>query len=221
MYHKTQALYTRSLDGKLYHITGSNQQHIQATWQDIKSQLPTKISEICTSPQILKLNRSVGTRNENMVAFEKQREGNIVGLVLRDTVETAQDPFQRFFVDLVLTQIHLPIDGTVAEPEPPTVGRDRTSDIVDYFNEYLRHVSANDQWNHGGRTYFENRVRHFTWRNAKVEFCLPAFPCKSSNPDKVMGTLPDRGEEMALIRAAQFRQRNRGYIPTRSKSLDH
>ncbi|KAJ5107931.1 hypothetical protein N7456_004606 [Penicillium angulare] len=30
--------------------------------------------------------------------------------------------------------------------------------------------------------------------------CLPAFPCKSSNLEKVAGVLPDRGEELALRR---------------------
>ena len=31
-----------------------------------------------------------------------------------------------------------------------------------------------------------------------IEFALPAFPCKSPNPNKVAGTLPDEGERIAL-----------------------
>lgn len=31
-----------------------------------------------------------------------------------------------------------------------------------------------------------------------IEFVLPAFPCKSPNPDKVAGHLPDEGERLAL-----------------------
>lgn len=31
-----------------------------------------------------------------------------------------------------------------------------------------------------------------------LEFTLPAFPCKSPNPNKVAGSLPDEGERLAL-----------------------
>jgi Pyoverdine/dityrosine biosynthesis protein len=71
--------------------------------------------------------------------------------------------------------------------------------ITDVFEEKLQNVAPNDQWiSGGGRTHFEDRVYGFTERHARVEFCLPAFPCKSSNKEKTIGSYPDRAEEIAL-----------------------
>ncbi|OJJ46527.1 hypothetical protein ASPZODRAFT_40116, partial [Penicilliopsis zonata CBS 506.65] len=65
-----------------------------------------------------------------------------------------------------------------------------------------------------GREYLLARVLFFTSRNLPLEMCLPAFPCKSSNPEKVTGTMPDRGEELALRRLHQvLRQIKEVYPP--------
>ncbi|GHF38154.1 paerucumarin biosynthesis protein PvcA [Streptomyces mashuensis] len=42
------------------------------------------------------------------------------------------------------------------------------------------------------------RIRHFTDRGAPVVLTLPGFPCKSPNPEKVLGHLPDEGERLSL-----------------------
>jgi pyoverdine/dityrosine biosynthesis protein Dit1 len=36
-------------------------------------------------------------------------------------------------------------------------------------------------------------------RNEPIHLLLPAFPAKSPSPDKVLGTLPDKAEEIALL----------------------
>jgi L-tyrosine isonitrile synthase len=41
-------------------------------------------------------------------------------------------------------------------------------------------------------------VRNFVTAGKPVHFVLPAFPAKSRNPDKVLGTLPDLGERLAI-----------------------
>src|SRR5258706_4579539 len=41
-------------------------------------------------------------------------------------------------------------------------------------------------------------VRRFVTANLAVHFVLPAFPAKSPNPAKVLGTLPDMAEELGL-----------------------
>ncbi len=47
-----------------------------------------------------------------------------------------------------------------------------------------------------------------------VKFILPAFPAKSPNPEKVLGHLPDMGEELALRSMDQMcRQIQRLYAP--------
>jgi hypothetical protein len=83
----------------------------------------------------------------------------------------------------------------------PTACRDTNcavQQITDLFDRTLRHVTKRDQWHVFGRDHFLQRVVYFVSRNLPIELCLPAFPCKSSNLDKVSGTLPDRGERIAL-----------------------
>lgn len=43
------------------------------------------------------------------------------------------------------------------------------------------------------------RVQYFIDSNRPVHIILPAFPAKSPNKNKVLGTLPDLGEEIALL----------------------
>ncbi|MET7304764.1 isocyanide synthase family protein [Embleya sp. NPDC005575] len=43
-----------------------------------------------------------------------------------------------------------------------------------------------------------DRLAHFVDRDEPVVFTLPAFPCKSPNPNKVLGRLPDEGERLSL-----------------------
>ncbi len=43
-----------------------------------------------------------------------------------------------------------------------------------------------------------DKVDHFISQGQPIHFVLPAFPAKSPNMDKVLGKLPDLGEELAL-----------------------
>ncbi|KAH8657513.1 Pyoverdine/dityrosine biosynthesis protein-domain-containing protein [Tricladium varicosporioides] len=87
---------------------------------------------------------------------------------------------------------------------PSHLSQLQAQQIVELFNRRLRHTSTNDQWEFGGREYFKDRIYYYTSRELPCEFCLPAFPCKSSNPNKVMGSMPDRGEEMGLLKLHGF-----------------
>jgi pyoverdine/dityrosine biosynthesis protein Dit1/AcrR family transcriptional regulator len=42
------------------------------------------------------------------------------------------------------------------------------------------------------------KLQYFISQQLPIEMLLPAFPAKSPNPQKVLGTLPDLGEEIAL-----------------------
>lgn len=44
----------------------------------------------------------------------------------------------------------------------------------------------------------EKRVRHYLDRAEPLHFVLPAFPAKSRNPGKVVGSLPDLGERISM-----------------------
>lgn len=43
-----------------------------------------------------------------------------------------------------------------------------------------------------------HKLEYFTQQNIPIHFILPAFPAKSPNPNKVLGILPDLGEEISL-----------------------
>jgi hypothetical protein len=76
--------------------------------------------------------------------------------------------------------------------------------ITDAFDTALRYNSTSDKWLSVGRANFLQRVAFYTSWDAPVELCVPAFPCKSSNLDKVGGVLPDRGEYIALDNLYRF-----------------
>ncbi|MGV9853588.1 L-tyrosine/L-tryptophan isonitrile synthase family protein [Streptomyces sp. NPDC003442] len=53
----------------------------------------------------------------------------------------------------------------------------------------------------GGVVAFPHQLRqidHFVRAGEPVVFTLPGFPCKSPNPAKVLGHLPDQGERLSL-----------------------
>lgn len=206
VYHKTQAVYVRTIGGQLIRTTGAKHQEIQARWQLIQPQLPENVIDVATGPRRLSYHEPEQPDPVELTVYEKRREGenNIIGLILKSSPNGLDYPFQDFFVSLLLAQMRLHADSAPQEPKRKSSEENCTGAIVDLFDTYLRHSGTKDQWDQGGRDYFEGGVSFFTSSNAKVEFCLPAFPCKSSNPDKVMGTLPDRGEEMALLRLHSF-----------------
>jgi pyoverdine/dityrosine biosynthesis protein Dit1 len=125
-------------------------------------------------------------------------------VVLNEPRATRDAAFETFFLRRILDQVDLCADAQAS----PTAESDSAAErVVDLFDTYLRYQGKDDKWqglDGGGRSYFIERVRHFTSRSAPVQFCLPAFPCKSSNGNKVVGTNPDRGEELALERLHGF-----------------
>jgi len=71
--------------------------------------------------------------------------------------------------------------------------------IVRLFEEMLQFRKKDDLWPTVGRAKFYEGVKFFVERFLPVEFILPAFPFKSLNTEyKVLGKLPDKGEELAM-----------------------
>jgi hypothetical protein len=202
VYHIVQAVYVRGAGGRLNRIAGPKQHDIQTVWQQIQLQLCNS-----TNPKRLEVASESDGSTYPLLAHEIRRQGedDFLGIILRPSPNAPELPFQTFFASLLLTQMRLHLNETCQKSES-TVRQQATEAITDIFDLHFRHVGINDQWSNGGRKYFLQRVNHYTSQNAKVEFCLPAFPCKSSNPEKVMGTMPDRGEELALRRLHSFVQ---------------
>ncbi|KAL2173266.1 Pyoverdine/dityrosine biosynthesis protein-domain-containing protein [Thermothelomyces heterothallicus CBS 202.75] len=178
-YHRLQGAFVTDGNGRLMHCTGPQRQ-----W--------------APDNRGLSLGDSGDVRIYQDCDARQHRTVILVNSARSDHADIALD---EFFVQLVLHQA----DFSVRSRPLKTADNDpRAEQIVDLFDSYLRYQGKDDKWVDGGRTYFTERVRHFTAQERPIEFCLPAFPCKSSNRDKVTGPDPDRGEELALERLHDF-----------------
>lgn len=130
---------------------------------------------------------------------DSKTEGQKAGIILAKQTET---DFSIWFIAHVLENSHLsrllPSDQNVSK------GQYYTKVITQLFEEHLKNVSVTDEWDQVGKKYFTGIVDFFTSKNAKLEACLPAFPCKSQNTLKTAGVVPDKGEELALRHLKAF-----------------
>ena len=92
----------------------------------------------------------------------------------------------------VLTQ-----DDSVAVTERPSAKI--ATQILDIIQRYGKNVSSKDApW--PGKAKFMPLVEAYVAKSESVQMVLPAFPFKSPNrKDKTLGSLPDLGEELALM----------------------
>lgn len=85
--------------------------------------------------------------------------------------------------------------------------------VAQIFETTIKHCAKVDRWSEG-RLMFIRNVEFFTSRGLTIETVLPAFPCKSSNINKVASTVPDKGEQLAIKQIIEFVQQvNRIYAP--------
>ncbi|KAK0671253.1 Pyoverdine/dityrosine biosynthesis protein-domain-containing protein [Cercophora samala] len=186
IYFRYQGSYLRDSEGNLVHCTGSQKQWVHDNWSTLRS------SHSKPDTKIYQSSSSGGQAHTTAIMIGNH--GRIAN----------GDAFEKYFVNLLLTQADLTAHALPVSGEDTDIDA-ATERIVDLFDSYLRYDGGKgDQWKVSGRKYFTQRVRHFTSRRAKLEMCLPAFPCKSSNTDKVTGPDPDRGEELALERLHGF-----------------
>ncbi|KAH6612193.1 Pyoverdine/dityrosine biosynthesis protein-domain-containing protein [Chaetomium sp. MPI-SDFR-AT-0129] len=182
-YHRFQGSFLQDGKGRLMHCTGPREEWVRENWTLLQSQ-PEPLGD-----SDLKVYRHASQHNSNAVMVNSR------------VPQAEEAPFEQFFVQLILDQADL---CARAQPSPTPETEQITDKLVDLFDTYLRYQGRDDKWALGGRRYFTERIRHFTAQNVSIELCLPAFPCKSSNGDKVTGPDPDRGEELALERLHGF-----------------
>jgi len=78
-------------------------------------------------------------------------------------------------------------------------------EFTSLFDQRLRSVAPDgDKWGLEGRQFFIGKIEFFVLRGRPIECCLPAFPCKSSNLDKVASRSPDGAEYEALANLFRF-----------------
>ncbi|KAL2272067.1 hypothetical protein VTJ83DRAFT_1438 [Remersonia thermophila] len=188
-YHRFKGSVLYNSTGDLVYCTGPRQGWVEENWTALRSSPPTQYQGV--SVKVFH-NLNPDTSQHNVSAV----------IVDHGAGQPARTSFEEFFVQLILDQADLcaGTPSTILAAEAETI----TQIIVNLFDRYLRYEGKDDKWLECGQPYFAKRVRHFTSRNMPIQLCLPAFPCKSANTDKVTGTNPDRGEELALERLHSF-----------------
>ena len=100
-------------------------------------------------------------------------------------------------VGLVGSQAILDQDDSIAVTDRPSAKL--ALQILDIIQKYGNNVGSGDaSW--PGKTKFMPLVEDHVVKGEPVRMVLPAFPFKSPNRrDKTLGSLPDLGEELALM----------------------
>ncbi|KAK2589700.1 hypothetical protein QQS21_012625 [Conoideocrella luteorostrata] len=219
--------FVRHACGDLVHCFGPAKAQLEAKWSQVRPQVlqnqcynayPNRPSQTTVRvEQGLDVTdgshggQAPSTAEESYYSvFEtlKPSAKQVVGIVLRaqpDEPTPEDEELDLFFSSLVLSALR--VDTTVDKGLLQRIDvRATTEAIVDLFDHSLRYASKNDKWFQGGREVFRESVSSFTSRGKMIEFCLPAFPCKSSCTGKVLTTAPDRGEYLALSNMHAFVQ---------------
>lgn len=82
-----------------------------------------------------------------------------------------------------------------------------TTAILKVFETFRMAPTAYDQYESVGRQILAERISKFVSEGKTIEFIMLGFPFKSTNRrDKVIGELPDLGEELTLKNFARFNE---------------
>ncbi|KZF20230.1 hypothetical protein L228DRAFT_249912 [Xylona heveae TC161] len=233
VYHEIHAIYIRDAGGQSLKVLRGRQEPVERVLAFIFRNHPWSSSSVSLATKRPKLDpcsrdfssddqwvkdciaQSCNTNGEALTAVSgftlrlqevpRFSDGIIFGLLSVFPQESGISPrFRQWFTSLVVNGARIPIHDLRFQENIDTNARYLSSIICGIFDQSLRNISRDDQWECGGRALFEDLAYRFISRGATVEFCLPAFPCKSSNTDKVTGYLPDKGEEIALKNLISF-----------------
>ena len=93
---------------------------------------------------------------------------------------------------------------TLGHDSEETIVRAVVDSVTETFEHRLLFRNPDfDQWTKG-KTVFKDKVGFFVQNRDILRFCVPAFPCKSSNDDKVASVEPDGAEFEALTTLYKF-----------------
>ncbi|KAK6459086.1 Pyoverdine/dityrosine biosynthesis protein-domain-containing protein [Scheffersomyces xylosifermentans] len=141
----------------------------------------------------------------NKCIWETERQNQWTGVVTEDFEETK---FESWFIELIINQ------SRIQFTQAPSIGFEiYTNVIADKFAHEIKNTIDGDKWDLVGKSSFKKSVNFFTSKWQTLEAVLPAFPCKSSNFEKVAGTMPDKGEELALRKLIRFSESIRRVYP--------
>jgi hypothetical protein len=216
VYHHVAAIYQRDSTGNLLSADGRYANQIRSLWgeiyQTILDQDPSEVSELRSGRSIrtTQITLSLTSSEGQTVLIHELQEINtsiIRGLLTFTPSSSLSSNFFAWARTYLLLNSRL-LTTSPSNPEPKNPAHlSLAEEVTTLFATTLKNTSQDDRWHLTGREYFIDRVYLFIKDNKKIEFCLPAFPCKSSNPDKVAGVVPDAAEYLALEHLNKFVQR--------------
>lgn len=203
VYNRVLAMYAYE-GSKLNFTSGKQSSEFSGFWetfQRLKSESLSNINSFDIIEYLIDIKQDfAGQSSIKAFEFKLDNENQTRGLIC-STIEHEETDFDLWFISHILNH------STMGLAEQKNKSLDTQSShytdlITKIFDEDLRNITGDDKWEQEGKSYFKKVVTFFTSRMIQIETCLPAFPCKSHNTQKVAGTLPDKGEELALRRLA-------------------
>jgi pyoverdine/dityrosine biosynthesis protein Dit1 len=80
-----------------------------------------------------------------------------------------------------------------------------TEKVLDVFQDFRMSPLVTDQYEQIGKPILQTKMEQHIMYNRPIPFVMLGFPMKSSNTrDKVLGPLPDMGEELTIANFARF-----------------
>lgn len=202
-YSKFLCLYTRNMSSyELFSIQDKQNCQFTEHWDEFSTKLQQKMgkkTKYDTTEYIFDTEEAVKMTPFHSVSikvseYKNSEENQVRGVIT--TIEGEND-FNDWFVYHILCKCQL----QYSYQQQLSHEIDYAELFTQYFEDNLKNTIHDDEWiTMNGRGYFKERVEYFTKRFKRIECILPAFPCKSSNSNKVHGVVPDKGEELAFTR---------------------
>lgn len=214
VYHHVAGIYQRDSSGRLLVAEGRYADQIRLLWPEIsevalKGETAERIEllsgkTVSSTYSTLPLNiLGQSGKTQTFQIHELQESGSSVrGLITSEPSSSLQSDFFNWATTFLLLEARLLTTGFSSDLinlEALKIAEQ----VADLF-ESIKNTSQDDKWSTEGRQYFIDRVYSFTKDSKQIEFCLPAFPCKSSNLEKVAGVSPDAAEYLALSHLHRF-----------------
>lgn len=197
IYEKIQFLYCRS-DSKIHNVR--KQKFAVHSEKEIEGYIFSKQQERIQDTETGLIVRVFA----DAMLIEKKKDDLTVGVM---TESFQPSPFDLWFVLTILDNSIMVFDNQDLSDHFSRLSLEDSEDmatrITTIFEQTIKNSAQIDRWNEGRDGFIKN-VNFFTSRNVQVEAVLPAFPCKSLNPEKVSSPTPDKGEELAILRIIEF-----------------
>ncbi|OJJ03174.1 hypothetical protein ASPVEDRAFT_62986 [Aspergillus versicolor CBS 583.65] len=216
VYHHVAGVYQRDQSGRLLVAEGRYAKQIRSFWSDISNVAlkgeTTERTELSsgkavnstqtTLPFNIQRDQSEQTQTFQIHELLEPDSDDVRGLITSEPSSFLQPVFFNWAKTFLLLNARMLTTGVSFDSI--NIEALKIADQVADLFESIKNTSQDDKWSTEGRQYFINKVYSFTKDSRHIELCLPAFPCKSSNPEKVAGVSPDAAEYLALNHLHSF-----------------